>query len=186
MRFSLSPRLIGTFTAATLALTTFTAAPAFADDERAARAIATLLGIAVIGSILNDREDHKSERQNAVRNPARTHEQAQRHRHGSQSHAHVIDRSPHTHRNRVGNRVIKPKVLPRRVSRKLLPQNCLRSFHTRDGRARLFTQRCLERSYKHVNSLPDRCFRRVRTDQGKRRGYSARCLNRAGYSLARR
>ena len=79
-----------------------------------------------------------------------------------------------------------PKPLPRRVSRKLLPQQCLRSFHTDRGQRRIFGQRCLHRNYGFVNSLPRQCHREFYTDRGWRQGYGARCLNRHGYQLARR
>lgn len=78
------------------------------------------------------------------------------------------------------------KPLPRRVSRKLLPQQCLRSFHTDRGQRRIFGQRCLHRNYGFVNSLPRQCHREFYTDRGWRQGYGARCLNRHGYQLARR
>ncbi len=78
------------------------------------------------------------------------------------------------------------KPLPRRVSRKLLPQQCLRSFRTDRGQRRVFGQRCLNRNYDYVNSLPRQCHREFYTDRGWRQGYGARCLNRHGYQLARR
>ncbi|MEO0669424.1 MAG: hypothetical protein AAFZ99_16050 [Pseudomonadota bacterium] len=80
----------------------------------------------------------------------------------------------------------RPKPLPPRVSRKLLPQHCLRSFHTDRGQRRIFGQRCLHRNYGFVNSLPRQCHREFYTDRGWRQGYGARCLNRHGYQLARR
>lgn len=79
----------------------------------------------------------------------------------------------------------KPKPLPKRVNRKLLPAHCLRSFHTDQGKRRLFGQRCLHKHYRHVDSLPYRCHREVYTDRGWRQGYGARCLNRHGFQLAR-
>ncbi|MEQ6203145.1 hypothetical protein ABMC88_08805 [Sulfitobacter sp. HNIBRBA2951] len=186
MLFSFPPRFVATVTAATIAITSMGAVPAYAnEDYRAARAVATLLGIAVIGSILNDRNDGHKEPRKAYREPVRTQGHVQRHRHGAQTHAHSNGRGSHTHRS-TNNPRTSPKPLPRRVKRKLLPQNCLRSFDTRNGRTRLFTQACLRRNYAHINSLPKKCFRGVRTDQGKRKGFDARCLNRAGYSLARR
>lgn len=79
-----------------------------------------------------------------------------------------------------------PRPLPPRVGRKILPQQCLRSFRTDRGAARIFGQRCLQRHYKHVHSLPQRCHREVYTDRGWRQGFGARCLNHYGYQLARR
>ena len=64
MGFNIPSRLIGTFTAAAVALTTFSAAPAYADrDDRAARAVAAILGLAVVGAIINDhKQDKKAKR----------------------------------------------------------------------------------------------------------------------------
>ncbi|MEO0633225.1 MAG: hypothetical protein AAFY52_03725 [Pseudomonadota bacterium] len=76
--------------------------------------------------------------------------------------------------------------LPPRVNRKLLPQQCLRSFQTNDGPRRVFGQRCLNRNYQYARSLPTRCHRQFWTDRGWRAGFGARCLRREGYQLARR
>lgn len=81
---------------------------------------------------------------------------------------------------------VHPQPIPHRVNRKLLPQQCLRSFNTDRGHRRMFGQRCLNNHYRHVNSLPHTCHREVYTDRGWRRGYAARCLNRHGYQMARR
>ncbi len=79
-----------------------------------------------------------------------------------------------------------PRPLPQKAKRKLLPGNCLRSFETRRGTVRMFGRKCLNNSYRHVNSLPQHCAVRVRTNQGPRAGYEARCLRHQGYQLARR
>lgn len=168
MRFKLSSRLIGTVTAIAMALTTFTAAPAHADDQRAARIAATILGIAVLGAIINDQKKGKKKAQEIYRQP--------------------VQNKVHTHRenNNVQHRgYVQPRPLPERVSRKQLPQNCLRSFDTRDGRAHIFGRRCLERNYRAADHLPQDCAVTLRTHDGKRAGYDARCLRRNGYSLAR-
>ncbi|WP_299608681.1 hypothetical protein [uncultured Tateyamaria sp.] len=84
------------------------------------------------------------------------------------------------------HRPVHPKPIPKRVNRKLLPQQCLRSVPTDRGYRQIFGQRCLNNHYRHVNSLPHACHRDVYTNRGWRRGFSARCLNRHGYQLARR
>lgn len=81
---------------------------------------------------------------------------------------------------------VEPRPLPRRINRKLLPQQCLRSFGEGDQRIRLFGARCMDRHYAYVDELPLRCERRVRTDRGIRQGYAVRCLKRQGYQMARR
>lgn len=171
MRFTIPTRVVSTVTAAAIALTTFTAVPAYADDRQTARTVATIVGLAMIGAMINDHKQDKKKRHKSHSNQTKkkVYTQPQKHR----GHAQPRQR-------------VQPKPLPRRVSRKLLPQNCLRSYNTRRGQARIFTQRCLERSYHAVNRLPRSCAVRIRTDRGLRAGYGARCLRANGYRLARR
>lgn len=168
MNFALPPRLIGTFTAVALGLTTLAAAPAHAEQDRTARAVSTILGLAVVGAIIHDqkksREKEKS-RANVRGSVYQVHP-------NSQGHGHF---KPQVHH--------KPK--PHRVSRKLLPQHCLRSFPTRHGHVRVFGQRCLERSYNFVHSLPRNCVLHVRSNHRKHTAFDARCLRQNGYRLAR-
>ncbi len=186
MRFALSSRFIGTFTAAVLIMTSITTPPAFADNDRAARTIATVLGLAVIGAIINDKRQDEREERHVYREPVGREADVRTHRHGSRTHRHADWRTPHSHRVNRPGQGITPRPLPRRVNRKLLPQECFRSFDTRRGKVRMFGRRCLERNYRAVNRLPQSCFVRVRTTEGKRAGFSARCLRQNGYRLARR
>lgn len=169
MRFAFPSRLITTVVAATLVVTSIGSAPAYADRDRrnddAARAIGALLGIAAIGVIINEsKKDKKSKKREVRREQLHKQQRAQQHR----------------------NQRITPKQVPRRVSRNTLPQDCLRTFRTRDGRAQLFGQRCLQRNYAGVNRLPQKCFQRIRTQDGRQAGYGARCLSARGYQLSRR
>ncbi len=114
MRFLLSPRLIGTLAATAIALTSLSAAPAYADDRRAVRTIATILGIAVVGKIIHDKnKDRKKERATREQKvykpipPARV----ETHRPRARAYDHV-ERHPR----------VTPRPLPQRVDRKLLPQ----------------------------------------------------------------
>lgn len=71
---------------------------------------------------------------------------------------------------------------------RVLPANCLRRIETRRGETvRLFTQRCLQNNYSHMNRLPQACHVRVRTAEGQRRqGFRARCLRNAGFRTNQR
>ncbi len=160
---------ITTIAAASVALTTLGAAPAFADrDNDLAHALAAIAGIAVVGALIHEnkkkrkkvRHDQRYDPQNTprVHRPHRLHVQ------------------PH----------VDPRPLPRHVRRNLLPQNCLRDFRTRHGKVRMFPRRCLERNYSFINRLPDHCATRIKTDHGRRVGWEAHCLRQAGYRLARR
>ena len=177
MKLSINSRFVGAVTAAAVTLTTFTAAPAFADDERTARAIAAILGLAVVGKIIHDnnkdrdhvtrhvyKEPPKAKKKQVKKQKVQTYQQPRR-----------------ANKQRYQNGSIYAKPLPSRVSRKTLPQHCLRSFQTRRGYVRMLPRRCLERNYDFVNRLPQHCGIRVRTDRGPRMGYAARCLRQNGY-----
>lgn len=176
MRLNIPSRLVGTCTALAIALTTISAAPAYAGsdrDERNARALATILGIAIVGKIIHDNNKDRDEK--VIRKSSKpTHKQ---------TYQRVERQGQRTYGK--SNRHVQPKPLPRRVDRKLLPQNCFRSFETRRGQVHMFGRRCLERNFRYVNRLPQNCAQRVRTDRGVRAGFDARCLRRNGYRLAR-
>ena len=146
-------------------------APARADGDDTARALAAILGLAIVGAAIHDSTKDKG----YVR---RDH-----HGHKPKVRVHVNKNHHYVTRNDRYYEDVKPR---KRHNHRLLPGNCLRTWHTRDGRMRVFGQRCLQRNYHHVNALPDRCFRRVNTKDGRRHGYAARCLNRHGYQLAHR
>lgn len=157
-------KFIATVSAAAIALTAMGAAPAYADDRDAARALAAILGIAVVGALIHDNNKKKKRK---------VHRQA------------PVYNQPLYNQPAYKQQRIKPRPLPQRANRKLLPQRCFRSVDTRQGTYRMFGQRCLNKHYRHVNSLPQRCQYTFRTYDGKRRGYEARCLRDAGYRLAR-
>jgi hypothetical protein len=165
-------KFITTIAAASVALTALGATPAFADrDDDLARALAAILGVAVIGSIIHDNKKKKKAR------------------HVPRQEYQPVPKKPHVYRPHVQPRVqphVDPKPLPRHVRRKLLPQHCLRSFDTRQGRVRMFPRRCLESNYSFINRLPAHCATRIKTDRGRRVGWEARCLRHEGYRLARR
>ncbi|WP_341368029.1 hypothetical protein [Yoonia sp. BS5-3] len=71
-------------------------------------------------------------------------------------------------------------------SRRVLPADCLRRVETRFGVQRMYGQRCLERNYRHVNSLPERCEVRVYSSNGPRTGFDPVCLRERGFVSDRR
>ncbi|MFK7878649.1 hypothetical protein [Roseobacter sp.] len=156
----MSRKFITTIVAVALAVTAFGRAPARADDNLIG-ALAAIAGIAIVGKVIHDHNKKKQQSSTVTRN---------------------IHRAPIQHNDhRVYN--LKPRPLPQRASRKLLPGNCLRSVDTWQGRLRYFGQRCLKQQYKHVDRLPQACALRVRSVG---RGYDALCLRNKGYQLARR
>lgn len=156
-------KFIATVAAASILITGFAAAPARANQDDVGRALATLLGIAIVGAVIHEKKKDKKKAARAHQQPRhKVHKPIQKKRH------------------------VKPRPLPRRVSEHLLPGRCLRSFETRRGTVRIFGERCLERHYGFTHRLPQHCERRVRTDRGPRFGFGARCLRKQGYQLARR
>lgn len=157
-------KFIATIAAASILITGFAAAPARADQDDVGKALAAILGIAIVGAVIHDKNKDKKRKR-----------------------AHVVKPKPHkkTYDARTPTRKVHPRPLPRRISEHLLPGKCLRSFETTRGTKRIFGQRCLERNYSFTHRLPQHCERRVRTDRGVRSGFAARCLNRQGYQLAR-
>ncbi|WP_390911466.1 hypothetical protein [Pseudosulfitobacter sp. SM2401] len=154
-------KFIATIAAASILITGFAAAPAYAGNDDAKRALAALLGVAIIGAVIHDaRKDEKSR----VHRP-----QVQPHKRPK------ANKRPH----------VQPRPLPKRVNKKLLPGQCMRTIENRRGnRVRAFGLRCLEKNYRFVNRLPNHCFRSDRTRKGVRHGFGARCLRAEGYRLA--
>ena len=97
-----------------------------------------------------------------------------------------VDRRPQPRRTARTSPKREVRPLPERVDRKLLPQQCFRSFNGEDGKVMMFGEPCLEKNYAQVDRLPNYCAKRVKTADGARYGYDARCLRDSGYSLARR
>ena len=161
-------RFIATITAASIALTALGSVPAFAGDRDTERAIAAILGLAAIGAIIhsNNKED-KKQKQNYLHQPVKKHYAPK-----------PVYQPPRYH-------VPKPRPLPQRAHRKLLPQECFRSYETYRGKVRMFGARCLNKHYDFAHRLPHECEYIFNTSRGDRRGYEARCLRDRGYRLAR-
>lgn len=166
MTLRIHRQFIATIAALAIAITGFSAVPARAGDDDLAKALAVILGLAVVGTAINKRNDDKKARQQV----------------------HVPQPQPHVQPRHVQPRQghIQPRPLPRHVNRKLLPQQCLYTLRTDRGRdIQAFGQRCLSRNYQFTNSLPQQCGRRVWTRNGWGYAFGARCLSQQGYQLAR-
>ncbi|WP_380055801.1 hypothetical protein ACFE33_01185 [Falsihalocynthiibacter sp. SS001] len=64
---------------------------------------------------------------------------------------------------------------------KKLPNQCLHTFNTSEGRATYFKQKCMKDNYKYAKRLPQQCLRTVWTEDGKRSLFSPACLNNWGF-----
>ena len=161
-------RFIATIAATSIAFAGLGAAPAFADARDTARALAAILGIAVVGKIIHDKNKRDRVKHQQVHQPKK-HQQKK----------HKANKVP-----RYQDPV--PRPLPKRVKKRLLPSQCLRSYKTYEGRVRMFAKRCLKNNYNFTRSLPRHCEYVFDTPRGDRRGFEARCLRREGYRLAQR
>ena len=171
-------KFIATVAAASIALTALGSVPAVAGERENAKLIAALLGLAVVGKIISDNKNDR--KQVNHHQPAPVYEQPKY-------------QQPKKHRPKYAKpsynppryQQPKPRPLPQRVNRKLLPQQCLRSYRTHRGKVRMFGNRCLKRNYDFARRLPQQCQFIFDTPKGERRGYEARCLRDRGYRLAR-
>lgn len=165
-------KFIAGIAVAALVLTAFGASQASARDRDAERALAALLGLAVIGAIIADRRDDDRKSQVVTRN--RPHQGFHRHERYDRD-----DRHPG----------ITPRPLPHRAQRYLLPAECLREVRTGHGRSmRVFGGRCLLHNYRYSGSLPRECAQRMHGWRGEGHAtvWNAQCLHRNGYSISRR
>jgi len=162
-------RFIATVVSAAIAVAVIGNAPARA-DEALARTLAAIVGIAVVGAVIqNQLEDDKKEKRAKRVSKNRSGVIYSNARHKDN----VIKRAP-------------PRRQTHRVNRFLLPGDCLRSFSSPNGRYRVFGRTCLERNFGFTRQLPKACKVKFRANNKNRVGYGARCLGRAGYQLARR
>jgi len=188
-------KFIATIAALSVAITAFGSTPAAADDKEIARTLATILGIAVVGKIIYDKNKEKErERETVTRRRAAPVYEAPRYyarvseRPRLRPRADLRTQPSWEPRDRevtpLVDREVRP--LPEMVDRKLLPQQCFRSYEGKDGKVMMFGEACLEKNYSYTDRLPSYCAKRVSTPEGARYGYDARCLRDTGYSLARR
>ncbi|MGV6804368.1 MAG: hypothetical protein ACWA49_09185 [Ruegeria sp.] len=73
--------------------------------------------------------------------------------------------------------------LPKRVARYDLPQRCLKTYKSFSNKRPLLAPKCLDKYYKHTNSLPHQC--KVGFWNGKKvnRAYEPACLRQKGYRV---
>jgi hypothetical protein len=170
----MSRKFVATVVAASLAVAAIGNAPARA-DENLARAIAALVGAAIVGKVLTNQ---LAQREAA---PERFDDIAtRRYDTPGRGNRHLAVRENEQVRR------IEPRPLPREVQRALLPGDCLRSYEMREARYRVFERSCLRQAYAFERSLPQACEVKFKTRNGMRHGYDARCLRRAGYQMTRR
>lgn len=190
-------KFIATIAALSVAITAFGARPAAADEKEVLRTLAAIAGVAIVGKMIYDNKKEREERETVTRRRAAPVYEAPRYYPTVSKRPHprpyVNPRPaprrgdwtrPERDRTTYPEREVRP--LPDRVDRKLLPQQCFRSYEGDEGKVMMFGEPCLEKNYSYADRLPRYCAKRVSTAEGARYGYDARCLRDSGYSLARR
>lgn len=149
-------KFIALIIASAIAVTGLTAAPARADED-AARVIAGLAALALLGAALRDRDDDAG--------------------------GHVA--RPHRPPAVAGPMPYRPE--PWRGYRdRALPGHCLREVRSGRGQtARFLGKHCVEQHYRQAHALPRACLERTWTRSRIRSGYDLGCLRTRGYRLRR-
>jgi hypothetical protein len=181
----MSRKFIAAIVAGSIAITGFASAPANASDRDIVRFLAGATALVIIGKAISDDRDRRHQPQIITRGQERHEYRERNHTYHSNnipkpdySTGHSQYRQPDQNRYRHNQpRVeVKPRPLPRRVQRDLLPNHCIESYRTRQGTIRMYGERCLSRSYRQTAELPRRCKQEIRTRAGILRGYSQSCL----------
>ncbi|MEK6217479.1 MAG: hypothetical protein N2B03_09735 [Boseongicola sp.] len=146
-------------------------APARADGDDIAKAIAGIAAIAIIAKALDRRKD----RDNLTTIGSRRLGSVERY-----DGRRTIDGTIRRYDNKRG-----PKAR-RGYKKHALPRSCLRVVDTSRGDRLVYGARCVNRNFKFASKLPERCETAVRTGRGYRTVYGARCLRRDGWKVARR
>lgn len=136
-----------------LVATSFTAAPARADED-VLKVIAGLVVLGAIAKAVDDRKDRKAAR------VARSHQQP-------------AYQQPRKHRHQ--------KVLRQQRRAKAAPQHCLRNQWTHRGERQVYGARCMQKNARA--QLPQNCLRQAKTNSGPRYFYTKRCLSNNGWRI---
>ncbi len=155
----MTKKLMATVLAASIALTSFTAAPAMAKPSDGVRVLQGLAALYIISRVIKDSKDH--------RRPEAT--------------PRGYDRDSTETSQRRHNQWGQP-TRPRRHTIKL-PNQCMKTFYTRRGETRAYGAHCVSKHAPRL-SLPQQCKRRISTDRGRRNVYGPNCLRQHGYNVA--
>ena len=159
----MSRKFIAVIVASSLALTTLTATPSFAGSRDRDKALLGIAGIILLGSAIADANKR-----------------------GHRDRGYVEPHRPNVKPHVRGPQGVSPRPLPPRVSRYVLPAQCLRNVQTRRGDVRFLGRHCLNNNYRAVHKLPQQCSMRVKTRGKLHSGFATRCLRQFGYRIGRR
>jgi hypothetical protein len=156
-------RMIALTAAAAIALTGITATPAAALDKNAREFLGVLLGMAVLGAVINE----------ANKGNARPQPQPQPRRAPPPNTNWGNNGWNDNHNNGWENRAT------------WLPGKCLRTVRLNSGNREVVSAQCL-RDEGVTARLPSNCAFDIRTDWGTQRVYGTSCLCDAGFRISRR
>ncbi len=181
----MSRKFIASVLAASLAITSFSAAPAKAGNDDLVKFLAGATALIIIGKAL-DGKGRSSVRYDYGY-----------HNHGNQGHTHRYDNdhkhhkgyTPPVHNGRHydDNHSGKYGHQGQHQARKVLPGACEVSVRMENGRRNFLNSRCLERRNVKTQNLPSRCHITAGRDRhGKITGYTTQCLQNRGYKITNR
>lgn len=154
-------------------------APARADGDDLAKALAGIAALAIIGKAIHDSRDDDDK---VTHNPPPYWNQ-----NGGYPYYHVPQYptyKPQPYPARPWP--TQPRPLPPQVSRMDLPAQCLRSFEVNRKTVRLLGAPCLKNNYRYSGSLPKACEFSFSNRDGRHTGYEPQCLRQRGYRVAAR
>lgn len=73
--------------------------------------------------------------------------------------------------------------LPKRIARYDLPQRCLKTYKSYSKKRPLLGTSCLQKHYKHANSLPQQCKVGFWNGTKVKRAFEPACLRQKGYRV---
>lgn len=166
----MSRKFIASVLAASLAITSISAAPARADGDDLMKFLAGATALVIIGKALDS--DRKRTREVSRHDRDRWHDHG---RYGRDAPPHVYFDRRHDPRA--------TRDAKRRYRKNVLPAQCRNTFWTPEGRQKYMDNRCLKRNYSFAHELPKKCKIMFYDHNQKKRGYSIKCLKDRGYRL---
>ncbi len=179
----MSRKFIAAVLAASLAITTFSAAPARAADGRdVLKALGTAGVLYMLGNAIAEaREDAKDDRKKDKKKKKEQQRQEELAKQWRQRHE---ERREERHDNRRNDppRVVGPAFGQRQDTKYVLPSRCMMRIDG-GGSRYAFDRDCMTNAGVRTSRLPDACEMYVRDGGRKERAFDGSCLRRKGYGL---
>lgn len=169
-------RIVTAATALAIALSSFTAAPAAAQDKQGPDPMALMLGLAAIGVIAHQVDKNRDkDNDKDKKNSNYYYDDRNEGRHNSHNGGRDDWRHDNRHDNRGNQRVDR---------RKLIPGQCVVQARVNGRNTNVVSEQCFRRS--QGANLPGACEFEIRTNRGRQDVYGVNCLRDRGYRVASR